>query len=135
MTLKPGEMDGEGNKLTLTIRLIRSFEHRNVKHIVLPEVDPSQKVEDFMVYVKDHISCNSNIPPPIRKFAFDTMKIQHIPFKSKTNDPVINTGDDEKLMLLSGNTLSASGVVNETEISFFKMEDYQKYQANPKLVW
>jgi len=39
------------------------------------------------------------IPPPFRTFHFDTLKIEHVPFKSKSNDPVINCEDDDILIL------------------------------------
>ena len=38
-------------KSTLTVRLIRSFEHRNIKHIVLRDVDLTWKSSQFMEYV------------------------------------------------------------------------------------
>lgn len=38
-------------KSTLTVRLIRSFVHRNIKHIVLRDVDLTWKSSRFMEYV------------------------------------------------------------------------------------
>jgi len=38
-------------KSTLTVRLIRSFEHRNIKHIVLHDVDLTWKSSRFMEHV------------------------------------------------------------------------------------
>jgi len=40
-------------KSTLTVRLIRSFEHRNIKHIVLRDVDLTWKCSNFMDYVNN----------------------------------------------------------------------------------
>lgn len=37
--------------VTLTVRLIRSFEHRNVKHIVMKSVDLTRLTGDFMQFV------------------------------------------------------------------------------------
>jgi len=37
----------------VTVRLIRSFEHRNIKHVVYKDVDLQQKVEDFIQYIKE----------------------------------------------------------------------------------
>lgn len=37
---------------TVTIRLIRSFEHRNLKHVVYHDVDLTQSVEDFKDFVR-----------------------------------------------------------------------------------
>ena len=82
--------------IIITIRVIRSFEHRNIKHIVLKNVDPSQTVEEFITFCKEHVK-NTKLPPPVRNYAYDTLKIQHKAFGSKTNDPAINTEDDMPL--------------------------------------
>ena len=39
-------------KITVTVRLIRSFEHRNIKHIVYQDVDPTTRVKDFKIYLE-----------------------------------------------------------------------------------
>ena len=36
---------------TLTVRLVRSLEHRNVKHVVFKEVDLNQRTAEFMELV------------------------------------------------------------------------------------
>ena len=48
------------SKGTLTVRLIRSFEHRNIKHVVFHDVDFTQKVKTFKesfnkgIYIRKH---------------------------------------------------------------------------------
>ena len=37
---------------TITVRLVRSFEHRNIKHIVLHDVDFTQTVNSFKEAIK-----------------------------------------------------------------------------------
>ena len=37
-----------------------------------------------------------------RKYAYDTLKVEHQAHGAKTSDPVINTGDDERLILRPG---------------------------------
>lgn len=37
---------------TVTIRLIRSFEHRNLKHVVYHDIDLTQSVADFKEFVR-----------------------------------------------------------------------------------
>lgn len=76
-----------------------------------------------------------SMPPPFRKYQFDTFKIETQAFGFKTNDPVINKESDEELILKEGSTLAQSGVKNETEISFFKLEDYLEYKKNPLIKW
>ncbi|XP_044073471.1 UPF0538 protein C2orf76 homolog isoform X2 [Siniperca chuatsi] len=65
----------------------------------------------------------------------DTMKIIHQAHGAKTNELVMSLDDDEKLILQDGQTLRAAGVANETEVAFFRKEDYGLYKANPKTAW
>lgn len=123
------------DKGTITVRLVRSFEHRNIKHIVLHDIDFTQSVDDFVTIINNFIPNAPNTPVPFKKFKYDTMKVQHHAFGAKTSDPVINSLDDDKLILKSGCNLKDYGVANETEISYFKLDDYKKYQANPQLLW
>lgn len=120
---------------TVTIRLIRSFEHRNLKHVVYHDVDLTQSVGTFIDFVKNDICTRPGLPPPFKKYSFDTLKISHKAYGYKSNDPVINLEDDEKLILKEECTLKENGVDNETEISFFRMEDYLEYKKNPHLAW
>lgn len=123
---------------TVTIRLIRSFEHRNLKHVVYHDVDLTQSVADFKDFVRKDISTRPGLPPPFKTYSFDTLKISHKAYGYKSNDPVINLEDDEKLilnMLKEERSLKQNGVDNETEISFFKMEDYLEYKKNPRHAW
>lgn len=120
---------------TVTIRLIRSFEHRNLKHVVYHDVDLTQSVADFKNFVRKDISTRPGLPPPFKTYPFDTLKISHKVYGYKSNDPVINLEDDEKLILKEESSLKENGVDNETEISFFKMEDYLEYKKNPHLAW
>ena len=66
-----------------------------------------------------------------RKFSYDTLKIEHHAHGAKTSDPVINTENDEKLILKTGLSLVEQGVKHETELSLFKLEDYLEYKKLP----
>lgn len=48
-------MSGEtsAGHIVVTLRLIRSFEHRNIKHMVYRDVNPQQTVEDFIKFLKE----------------------------------------------------------------------------------
>ncbi|XP_052796878.1 UPF0538 protein C2orf76 homolog [Mya arenaria] len=122
-------------RAVVTVRLIRSFEQRNIKHVVYKDVDLSQTTADFIQYLLNDLKSRPGISPPFKMFTFDTLKISHQPFGSKTTDPVINRENDEVLVLKPEATLKESKIVNETELSFFKLEDYRAYQQNPQLVW
>ncbi|KAL5015342.1 hypothetical protein ScPMuIL_009612 [Solemya velum] len=117
----------------LTVRLIRSFEHRNIQHLVLTDVHLDQNVLTFRKTLDAEIQNKGGLPPPFRKFAYDTLKISHKAYGTKSGDLVISTEDDDKLVLRDSQTLAEAGVENETELSYFKVEDYRKYQ-NSRLI-
>lgn len=129
------EARAESCGATVTVRLIRSFEYRIIKYVVFKDVSLEQTAEDFMDFVVSEIKKRPDVPLPFRTFAYDTMKIQHKAHGAKTSDPVINTENDERLMLRHDCSLSENGIGHETEISFFKKEDYERYKDNPMLKW
>lgn len=120
----------------LVIRLIRSFAHRNIRSIVIRDDTDgfnldTTTVQELMTLIRQKLSSNEitpQLPPPFKTFNFNCMKIEHQAFGSKTSDTVINCENDDDLMLKENLTLSESGVKNETEISFFKLEDYLEYK-------
>jgi len=122
MTTNPSE-----TSTILSIRLIRSFEHRNLRFFPLKAVDLSWTTEQLMSVIKEHINTSSSLPPPFKKFDFDTFKIEHQAHGAKSNDPVINCENDDQLILKPGQKLNESNVRHETEIAFFKLSDYQAY--------
>jgi len=122
MTINPSE-----TTTILSIRLIRSFEHRNLRFFPLKAVDLSWTTEQLMSVIKENIATSSSLPPPFRKFNFDTLKIEHQAHGAKSNDPVMNCDNDDQLILKPGQKLSESNVRHETEIAFFKLSDYQAY--------
>ncbi|XP_023230659.1 UPF0538 protein C2orf76 homolog [Centruroides sculpturatus] len=126
-------MDGE--RVVLTVRLIRSFEHRNIRHIVMKGVDTAQTVSQFKRKVLELVQNKPDVIPPFRTYQYDTMKIHHQAHRAKGADPVINVDDDDNSILKEDKTLNESGVCNETELSFFKLEDYIRYKENPQHLW
>ncbi|XP_017655688.1 UPF0538 protein C2orf76 homolog isoform X7 [Nannospalax galili] len=105
-------------EVTITVRLIRSFEHRNFKPVVYHGINLDQTVKEFIVFLKQ-----------------DKLKIIHQAHKAKTNELVLSLEDDDRLLLKEDSTLRAAGIANETEIAFFCEEDYKKYKANPISSW
>ncbi|XP_074949041.1 UPF0538 protein C2orf76 homolog isoform X2 [Phalacrocorax aristotelis] len=108
---------------TITVRLVRSFEHRNFRPVVYHGINLDQTMclqeQDFLLLSK----------------ITNTMKIIHQAHKSKTGDLVVSLEDDDKLILKEDSTLKAAGVANETELAFFCEEDYRNYKANPVSAW
>ncbi|XP_024080281.1 UPF0538 protein C2orf76 homolog isoform X1 [Terrapene carolina triunguis] len=120
---------------TITVRLVRSFEHRNFRPVVYHGVNLDQTVKQFITFVKNDVSLRTGLPPPFKKYKYDTMKIIHQAHGSKTNELVVSLEDDDKLILKEDSTLKAAGVADETELAFFCEEDYRNYKANPVLAW
>ncbi|XP_067155445.1 UPF0538 protein C2orf76 homolog isoform X1 [Apteryx mantelli] len=120
---------------TITVRLVRSFEHRNFRPVVYHGVNLDQTVKQFITFVRKDVPSRTGLPPPFKNYKYDTMKIIHQAHKSKTNELVVCLEDDDKLILKEESTLKAAGVANETELAFFCEEDYRNYKANPVSAW
>jgi len=72
MTINPSE-----TTTILSIRLIRSFEHRNLRFFPLKAIDLSWTTEQLMSIIKENIATSTSLPPPFRKFNFDTLKVRN----------------------------------------------------------
>ncbi|XP_007425600.1 UPF0538 protein C2orf76 homolog [Python bivittatus] len=121
--------------VTVTVRLIRSFEHRNFRPVLYHDVNLDQTVKEFIAFVKKDVMSRTGLLPPFRKYTYDTMKIIHQAHGSKTNELVVSLEDDDKLILAEDSTLKVAGVANETELAFFCMDDYRKYKTHPVATW
>lgn len=122
-------------EVTVTVRLVRSFEHRNFRPVVYHGVNLDQMVQEFIEFIKKDVAERVGLPPPFKKYAYDTMKIIHQAHGAKTNELVVGLEDDEKLILCTGQTLREAGVVHETEIALFCDADYRQYKKNPVCSW
>ncbi|CAG14307.1 unnamed protein product, partial [Tetraodon nigroviridis] len=56
--------------VVVTVRLVRSFQHRNFKPVVFHGVSLDQTVPDFIQLVKDDVARRPGIPPPFRKYDY-----------------------------------------------------------------
>uniref|UniRef100_A0ABK0M1X1 Similar to chromosome 2 open reading frame 76 n=1 Tax=Rattus norvegicus TaxID=10116 RepID=A0ABK0M1X1_RAT len=95
---------------TITVRLIRSFEHRNFKPVVYHRVNLHQTVKEFIIFLKQDVPSRTSLPPPLRNYKYDTLKILHQAHKAKTNELVLGLEDDDTLLLKEDRTLKDSGV-------------------------
>ena len=121
--------------VVVTIRLIRNFEYRSIRTIPIKDVDTSQTVSEFMNRLRDQMKNIKGIPPPFKTHPYDTLKISHQAGGFKANDIVINTDNDQDLILVGEKMLAECGVISETELSFFKREEYEAYKKNPVKKW
>ncbi|KAM3854313.1 UPF0538 protein C2orf76 homolog isoform 5-T6 [Vipera latastei] len=107
-TLRLIHMSSE--RVIVTVRLIRSFEHRNFRPVLYRNVNLDQTVKEFIAFVKKDITSRTELLLPFRKYTYDTMKIIHQAHGSKTNELVVSLEDDDRLILEEGSTLKAAGV-------------------------
>ncbi|XP_065381468.1 UPF0538 protein C2orf76 homolog isoform X5 [Macaca fascicularis] len=106
----PGIPHMAPEEVTITVRLIRSFEHRNFKPIVYHGVNLDQTVKEFIIFLKQDVPLRTSLPPPFRNYKYDTLKIIHQAHKSKTNELVLSLEDDDRLLLKEDSTLKAAGI-------------------------
>ena len=60
---------------TLIIRLVRSFEFRNIRNIVLKDVPLTLTSEELLSLISEKLPTAPGLPPPFRKYDYDTMKV------------------------------------------------------------
>jgi hypothetical protein len=65
---------------------------------------------------------------------FDALKIYFQTHGSKTSNLIINLSDTDDF-LKDDLTLHDAGIVNETEISYFCLEEYLNFKKNPTVKW
>ncbi|KAJ3286556.1 hypothetical protein HDU79_006399 [Rhizoclosmatium sp. JEL0117] len=123
--------------ITLTIRLIKSFEFRNFKNLVV-HVDPATTTpQDLAELVKQKVASDSAFKV-YRTVDFDTFKLYTKAFGAKTQNLIINLDHDEDWIMDPAIPLSSQpmpAIENETEISYFNKAMYDAYKAHPETKW
>ncbi|KAI8979415.1 hypothetical protein BDF20DRAFT_906073 [Mycotypha africana] len=104
---------------TLTIRCIKNFEYRTCKNLVL-----------------QHVNLETITVGDLKKIALEnTLKIYTVAHGHKTMNLIINVEDDDHLLLTDDNAVLAwQGIDNETELSFFNLEDYNVFKTHPDVM-
>ncbi|XP_067891236.1 UPF0538 protein C2orf76 homolog isoform X2 [Heterodontus francisci] len=81
-------------KVTITVRLVRSFEHRNFKPVVYHDVNVDQSVKEFLNFLQNDILSKPGLPPPYKKYTYDTLKIIHQAHGAKERAPTVSDNLD-----------------------------------------
>ncbi|KAJ2085891.1 hypothetical protein IW138_006061, partial [Coemansia sp. RSA 986] len=85
-----------GGQVTITVRIIKSFEYRTSRNLII-QVDPSvTTVGELKNICQKHINEESKYKP-FRNVEFDTLKIYTHAFGHKSQDLIINKEDKELL--------------------------------------
>ncbi|KAL8281112.1 hypothetical protein RQP46_006470 [Phenoliferia psychrophenolica] len=120
----------------LTIRVIKSFEYRTTKNVILHHVDlTTLTVGELKDQVRKEVLTASGFKP-FRTTVLDTLKLYTVAHGSKTTNLIINFDNDADWILNDDSvTLASIGIQNETEISFFNRALYDAFKINPTQNW
>ncbi|KAJ2718204.1 hypothetical protein GGI07_005848 [Coemansia sp. Benny D115] len=117
----------------ITVRIIKSFEYRTSKNLIL-HIDLSQtSVGDLKNICRKRILEESGFKA-YRNVDLDTLKIYTHAFGHKTQNLIINL-EDEGFLNDDDAMLDFVGVKHETELSFFNKAAYDAFAANPEIKW
>jgi len=120
---------------TLTLRIIKSFEYRTEKSLVLHDVDlETTTVGRLKEVTKETIQAQPGWKP-YRTVKLDTMKLYTKAHGAKTTNLIINLDHDDWILDDDSRLLVDIGFENETEVSFFNRELYEVFKANPETRW
>jgi hypothetical protein len=125
---------------TVTVRLIKSFEFKNFRNVVFHGLNLSSlNITDLERMTRERIAASpllSKLFPIDSQFPLDTFKRYYTRHAAKTNNAIINMGDDQNLVLCDhSKSLSDLGFTHETEISFFNWDQYPEFCNDPKFKW
>ncbi|CAD6906266.1 unnamed protein product [Tilletia controversa] len=123
--------------LVITVRVIKSFAFRSMKHLVLQGVDGTvETVGGLKGRCLKEISTQPAFKP-FRSFApkLDTLKLYTRAHGSKTTNLIINLDHPEWIYDDESKTLAELGIENETELSLFNREDYEHFLTDPQVRW
>ncbi|EME25789.1 uncharacterized protein Gasu_65490 [Galdieria sulphuraria] len=120
--------------LILNIRLIKSFEYRNIKYLVLKNVAPSTTGRELKELIDSKIRSSQNLTTFVN-CPFDTVKIYTLSDQSFKDHSLVINFDQEGWIIGDGETLQSKGISSGAEVSYFNMEQYRRFKENPILKW
>ena len=128
------------SSFTFTIHIIRSFEYRTIKLLVLKDISPDITVKALKELIHERIQTLSQFVP-FRRAKFDTLRILLIPLVGggdgmggKSNN-LVDINEHGEVLEGEERELKEFGVVNETELSFYDGAQWEEYKKNPVVKW
>jgi len=120
---------------TITLRVIKSFEYRTEKSLVLHKLNlETTTVGELKNNARRAVQTGSGWKP-YRNVHLDTLKLYTKAHGAKTTNLIINMDHDEWIFDDDVRTLAELGTENETEISFFNRTAYEAFKQNPEIRW
>jgi len=120
---------------TLTLRIIKSFEYRTEKSLVLHDVNLETTTVGRLKEVAKEMIQTQPGWKPYRTAKLDTMKLYTTAHGAKTTNLIINLDHDDWILGDDSKLLVDIGFENETEVSLFNKELYEAFKANPETRW
>jgi len=117
------------------VRVIKSFEYRTHRSLVLHHLNlESTTAADLKKAILQTVQTQSPWKP-YRNVTLDTLKLYTRAHGSKTTNLIVNLDHDEWIIQDEDKTLADLGFENETEVSFFNRDAYEKFKLNPETKW
>ncbi|KAJ6611760.1 hypothetical protein B0H10DRAFT_2223682 [Mycena sp. CBHHK59/15] len=120
---------------TLTLRIIKSFEFRTERSLVLHNVNLETTTVGELKDIARKAVAEQPGWKPYRDVVLDTLKLYTQAHGAKTTNLIINLDHDEWIFDDDSQLLADLGFENETEVSFFSRELYTRFQTNPQTSW
>jgi len=122
-------------RATLTVRIVKSFEFRTEKHLILHNINcETTTVGQLKELARQTIQTQSGWKP-YRNVVLDTLKLYTKAHGAKTTNLIINLDHDDWILDDDSKVLADYGIENETEISFFNREMYEAFKKHPETKW
>ncbi|KAF7984076.1 hypothetical protein HWV62_17636 [Athelia sp. TMB] len=120
---------------TLTLRIIKSFEFRTERSLVLHAINlETTTVGELKELARQAIKTQPGWKP-YKTVVLDTVKLYTKAHGAKTTNLIINLDNDEWILDDDSKILADMGFENETEVSLFNRELYEKFKLNPETRW
>ncbi|OBZ75486.1 hypothetical protein A0H81_04701 [Grifola frondosa] len=123
---------------TLTLRIIKSFEFRTERSLVLHNVNlDTTTVGELKELARqgNHTSRSRLFSIPLRSLSKPSQDGNPIIILFSTTNLIINLDHEDWILNDDAKTLTDIGFENETEVSFFNREAYEKFKAHPEIKW
>ncbi|KAF7295240.1 hypothetical protein MIND_01062900 [Mycena indigotica] len=122
---------------TVTLRIIKSFEFRTERSLVLHSVNLETTTVGQLKEMARGAVTTERAWRPYHSIAasLDTLKLYSHAHGAKTTNLIINLDHDDWIFDDDSKLLVDLGFENETEVSFFNYEDYTRFKANPETRW
>jgi len=120
---------------TITLRIIKSFEYRTEKSLVLHDINLETTTAGKLKEKGRIVVQTQPGWKPFRTVILDTLKLYTRAHGAKTSNLIINLDHEELILTNDDAYLADLGFENETEVSFFNKDTYEAFKVHPETKW